>query len=74
MASEQESFGLVAWEAVDLEVPVVMSEDSGAYEHLDKELGYLMKGLCASLEAGFLEMKEKIEKCNAHMLINYNKI
>ena len=74
MASEQESFGLVAWEAVAMEIPVVMSEDSGVYEHLDKELGYLMKGLCASFEAGSSGMNEKIGECIADMLINYDKM
>lgn len=51
MGSEHESFGMVAWEALALEVPIVISESSGLYEYLENELGYLLKGLCGSFPA-----------------------
>lgn len=51
MGSEQESFGMVAWEALALEVPIVISKSSGLYEYLDNELGYLLEGLCGAFPA-----------------------
>ena len=51
MGSEHESFGMVAWEALALEVPIVISESSGLYEYLEHELGYLLRGLCGSFPA-----------------------
>lgn len=51
MGSEQESFGMVAWEALARGVPIVISKASGLYQYLDSELGYLLNGLCGSFPA-----------------------
>lgn len=74
MASETESFGLVAWEALAMGVPLVVSQSSGVYKHLENKLGYLMNGLCATFKAGSAEMNENIGRCIADLLINNNKM
>ena len=48
MSSWMETFGLVAWEAVEMGIPIVVSENSGIYEYMKEELGYLLRGLCGS--------------------------
>lgn len=46
MLSISEGFGLSAWEAIAAEVPLIITKNSGLYDFLYRELGYLINGLC----------------------------
>lgn len=74
MGSEQESFGMVAWEALSMEVPIVISRSSGLYEYLDNELGYLLNGLCGSFAANRKETMESMTKSIASILRDIPKM
>lgn len=74
MSSWKESFGLVAWEALELGIPVVISENSGMYRYMEKELGYLLRGLCGSFEAGIGNTEQEMGKAIADILFWKDKI
>ncbi len=50
MLSLSEGFGLAAWEAIAAEVPIIITKNSGLYDFLYRELGYLVNGLCLPVE------------------------
>lgn len=68
MSSGIESFGLVAWEAMGMGIPIVISENSGIYQYMKKELGYLLRGLCGSFEAATGDMDKTIGQSIADIL------
>lgn len=69
MSSWKESFGLVAWEALSMGIPIVISESSGIYLYMEKELGYLLKGLCGSFEAGKENSTKEMGRAIADILL-----
>lgn len=69
MSSWKESFGLVAWEALSMGIPIVISQSSGIYLYMEKELGYLLKGLCGSFEAGKENSKKEMGIAIANILL-----
>lgn len=68
MSSGIESFGLVAWEALGMGVPIVISENSGIYQYMKRELGYLLRGLCGSFEAASDDMSKTMGQSIADIL------
>lgn len=62
MSSWYETFGLVAWEALEMGIPIVISEQSGLYMYMKEELGYLLKGLCGSFCVGANDPIDEIAK------------
>lgn len=74
MGSWKESFGLVAWEALSMGIPIVVSESSGIYLYMERELGYLLKGLCGSFEAGTQDSTKEMGSAIAGILVNADKI
>lgn len=69
MGSWKESFGMVAWEALSMGIPIVVSESSGVYQYMEKELGYLLKGLCGSFEAGRENSTKEMGRAIADILL-----
>lgn len=39
----------LGWEAISAEVPLVVTKNSGLYDFLHRKLGYLVNGLCLSV-------------------------
>lgn len=74
MSSWKESFGLVAWEALSMGIPIVISESSGIYLYMERELGYLLKGLCGSFEAGKENSTKEMGIAIANILLCKNGI
>ena len=68
MSSWIESFGLVAWEALERGIPIVISKNSGIYKYLDAELGYSLRGLCGSFDAGQGDVIDEMGKVISDML------
>lgn len=50
MLSLSEGFGLTAWEAIAAEVPIIITKNSGVYDLLYRQLGYLVNGLCLPVD------------------------
>lgn len=50
MLSLSEGFGLSAWEAIAAEIPIIITKNSGVYDFLYRELGYLINGLCLPVD------------------------
>lgn len=50
MVSLHEGFGLVGWEAIAAEVPLIVSKNSGLYETIDKLLGGTGTGCLTSID------------------------
>ncbi len=62
MLSISEGFGLSAWEAISAEVPLVLTKNSGLYDFLYRELGYLVNGLCLPVNVtGVFDINEPEE-------------
>lgn len=74
MASEMETFGMTAWEALAMRIPIVISDSSGVYKHLEEKLGYLMKGLCGFFNSDSQDMNKQMGECIAEILINEDKM
>ncbi len=74
MASQKESFGLVAWEALSLEIPIVISTYSGLHEYLKEQLGYMLRGLCGEFEGKSDSANEQMGKSIAEILKNSKNI
>lgn len=70
MSSWVESFGLVAWEALEMGIPIVVSKDSGLYKYLEEEFGYLLRGLCGSFQVGTKLTSEKLGEAVADILLS----
>lgn len=73
MGSWYETFGLVAWEALEMGIPIVVSDNSGVYIYMKEELGYLLKGLCGSFHVGADDPTEEMAKAIAE-IIESNKV
>lgn len=50
MLSLHEGFGLVGWEAISAEVPLILSKNSGIYELLEEQLGGAAIGCLTSID------------------------
>lgn len=74
MSSAKESFGLVAWEALAYEIPVVVSCASGIYKYLSEELGYLLNGLCGTFEPSSTNLIDEMGESIANILKNTYKM
>ena len=68
MSSWVESFGLVAWEALEMGIPIVISQNSGIYKYLEKELGYSLRGLCGSFDVSSGDVAENMGKAISDIL------
>ncbi len=74
MASQKESFGLVAWEALSLEIPIVISTYSGLHEYLKNQLGYLLRGLCGEFDGYSDDANKQMGKSIAEIFKNNENI
>lgn len=70
MGAWEETFGLVAWEALEMGIPIVISEKSGIYVYMKDELGYLLKGLCGSFRVGTGDPTDEMAKAIADILLS----
>lgn len=78
MVSLHEGFGLVGWEAIAAEVPLIVSKNSGLYETIDNELGGMGTGCLTSIDIrGSMEegssYRDEDVKSISEALINIRK-
>jgi len=79
MVSLHEGFGLVGWEAIAAEVPLIVSKNSGLYETIDKLLGGMGTGcltaidLKGSMEEGYSYRNEDVEAISEALISIRNR-